>query len=89
MRAQFANYNPDLAPAILMPEKSHLATFAVYNQWRAAMRAQMGGTFDWARVSEAQMRALSQRMFDAAQVPAPIRREYWSQYEAMLRALQE
>ncbi len=85
--SHFSRYDPDLAPAVLMPRANHEATFGVYNTWRAAMRQAMGGTFKWERVSEAQMRALSERMFDAATVPLHIRQQYWSEFERMLAAL--
>jgi hypothetical protein len=51
------------------------------------MSRQMGGKFDWAKVTEEQMRSLSEKMFDAAQVPPQIRQEYWSQYERMKASL--
>jgi hypothetical protein len=88
MRSRYSHYDPDLAPAVLMAEINHQATFGVYNTWRAQMRQRMGGTFDWSRVSEAEMRALSERMFDAAQVPASVRQQYWAEYQRMIQALQ-
>ena len=44
---------------MLMDGESHNATRGLYNTWRAEMRKKMGGTFDWAKVSEADIRALS------------------------------
>lgn len=43
----------------------------------------MGGTFDWGKVSEADMRALSENMFDAAEVPSQMRTDYWAWFERM------
>jgi hypothetical protein len=47
----------------------------------------MGGTFDWARVSEQEIRELSEKMFDAANVPTKIRAEYWEWFDRMTTAL--
>lgn len=48
-----------------------------------------GGTFDWAKVSETEMRTLSEKMFDAAKVPSTTRQEYWDWYDRMKGALSE
>jgi hypothetical protein len=48
----------------------------------------MGGTFDWNKVCEADMRRLSERMFDAADVPADVRKVYWIEYAKMVASLQ-
>ena len=81
MRQHFPNYNPNDAPAILMEAANHNATRGYYNSWRARMRSEMGGTFDWGKVSEAQVRELAEGMMDAAEVPASIRAQYWEQFE--------
>jgi RHS repeat-associated protein len=87
MKNHFTGYDPNKAPAILMPEMNHRATFGVYNTWRAEMRTSMGGTFDWKNVSEVDMRALSERMFDAAEVPRGLLQDYWNSFEGMKGAL--
>lgn len=87
MTAHYGSYNSNLAPAVLMPAVNHRATFSVYNTWRAEQRREMGGKFDWAQVSESNMRHLSDRMFDAAQVPDPVRNDYWNRYDSMKRKL--
>jgi hypothetical protein len=89
MKKHFDGYDANKAPAILMPEANHHATFAVYNTWRAEMRQRMGGTFDWQNVSEAEMRALSEQMFDAARVPSVMRQDYWLWFEHMKSALRK
>ena len=70
-----------------MDPGSHNATRGVYNTWRAEMRQKMGGIFDWAKVSEADIRALSDRMFNAAKVPPDIRAEYYQQFQNFLKTL--
>ena len=89
MKKHFRDYDPYKAPAILMPEGNHRATFGVYNTWRAEMRKKMGGTFDWENVSEPDMRILSESMFDAAGVPTGMRQDYWGWFERMKSALED
>ena len=90
MKKRFpGKYNPDKAPAILMPDSLHRATYGVYNEWRAQMRKKMGGVFDWSKVSDKEIRALSEAMFDAAGVPANIRQQYWAEFAKMTRALKK
>jgi hypothetical protein len=88
MKEHFPGYDPDLAPAILMSAPNHEKTFGVYNTWRAKMKEAMGGVFDWSKVTESDMRALSEQMFDAAGVPSEIRTQYWQEFERMKQALQ-
>ena len=88
MEKHYPAYDPDQAPAVLMPQANHEATYGVYNTWRADMRKEMGGTFDWANVPESDMRGLSESMFDAAQVPRSVRQEYWDSYDRMKGALE-
>jgi hypothetical protein len=45
------------------------------------MADKMGGTFDWSKVSESEIKNLSEEMFDAAEVPKDIRQEFWKQFE--------
>ena len=56
MKHRYARYNKDQAPAVLIPEANHHATYGVYNRWRSEMRQKLGGTFDWNRVPEDDMR---------------------------------
>jgi toxin YokI len=71
-----------------VPESAHRATFGVYNKWRAEMTKKMGGTFDWSKVSEAEMRSLAEKMFQAAKVPAQAREEYLKLFDKMKTALE-
>ncbi len=89
MQKRFPNYDASKAPAILMPEANHRATFGVYNRWRARMRQKMGGKFDWGKVTEDEMRSLSEEMFDAANVPQGIRNQYWEWFDRMKEALSQ
>ena len=89
MKHRYSRYNKDQAPAVLMPEANHHATYGVYNRWRSEMRQKLGGTFDWIKVPEDDMRALSEKMFDAAEVPPAIRQRYWAEFEKMKSDLQD
>ena len=66
-----------------MPTANHQRTFGVYNKWRAATKEKMGGKFDWGNVSEAEMRKLSEQMFEAAEVPGQMRTDFWAWFERM------
>ncbi|WP_287146364.1 hypothetical protein, partial [Aeromonas sp.] len=83
MKHQFPGYDANQAPAVLMPEENHRATFGVYNTWRAEKRKSMGGEFDWGKVTEDEAKSLSGKMFDAASVPPNIRKDYWDWYLRM------
>lgn len=88
MEEHFSGYNPDQAPAVLMPSKAHDLTRGVYNTWRAEMRREMGGKFEWGKVSESNIRTLSDRMFQASKTPVGIQSAYWQWFESMKAALQ-
>jgi hypothetical protein len=87
MKNHFPGYDPKKAPAVLMPDANHMATYGVYNTWRAEARRESGGAFDWSQISENGIRSLSEEMFDAADVPANVREEYWAEFERMKSAL--
>jgi hypothetical protein len=87
MQRVFPGYDATKAPAVLMPDINHHATYSVFNRWRAEMTQRLGGTFDWSRISEPDMRTLSEKMFDAAEVPSHVRQQYWKEFEEMKGAL--
>jgi hypothetical protein len=89
MKKIYPGYDHKKAPAILMPALNHRATYGVYLSWRAKIAKKTGGSFNWASVTEADMRSLSEKMFDAAEVPASVREEYWAQFEKMNDALRK
>ena len=88
MERVFPGYDANKAPAVLMPYKNHLVTYRVFNKWKARKAQEMGGVFDWTKVTEVDIRKLSNEMFDAAEVPASVREEYWGEFERMKAALQ-
>ena len=89
MKEKYPGYNPDKAPSVLMPKEAHNATRAVYNKWYAELRQRMGGSFDWAKVSEKEMRSLSDQMFRVSNTPQTIRENYWNWYGRMKATLEK
>lgn len=65
-----------------MPEEMHDTMRGVYNKWRAVMTEKMGGIFDWGKVSEVEIRNLSEMMFDEAKVPRSVRQQFWEQFDS-------
>ena len=88
MKERYPTYNPDKAPAVLMPREAHNATRGVYNRWRREVKQRMGGAFDWSRVSEADMRVLGDKMFQASNTPLQIQQRYWDWFDRMRSALE-
>lgn len=68
-----------------MDINNHNATRRAFNAWRN----ERGGKIDWSKVSEDDIRQLSERLFNAAEVPAEVRAEYYKQFEAFLKTLQK
>jgi RHS repeat-associated protein len=65
-------------PTMALSKLHHDATKAVYRDWlfeRTGKR--VGGSVDWKTVSPREMQSLTERMFDAAEVPAEARGEYY------------
>jgi hypothetical protein len=87
METHFPQYDQNEAPTILMSAEKHRRTYGVLNSWRARMRARMGGELDWTKITESDMRELSEEMFDAANVPSKIRQQYWKWFARMIKAL--
>lgn len=88
MKSQFGSrYNAGEAPTVLMSKVNHNATRRILNIWKKETARSMGGNFSWNKVSEAQMKDLSNKMFDVAKVPGFIREQYWDQYLRMMNAL--
>lgn len=83
MKERFPRYSPDDAPAVLMNIDNHNATRRIFNEWRSVW----GGKIDWSKVSPTEIQELSERMFDAADVPASVRAEYYKQLKTFLETL--
>ncbi|HEX6683700.1 MAG TPA: hypothetical protein VF062_12935, partial [Candidatus Limnocylindrales bacterium] len=90
--ANFTRYAMRDAPIVAMTTRQHDITRSLFSAWYQELRAAQGvgprGTVDWTRVSAAEVRAFSDRMFDAAGIPANVVREYyrqWAIYERTIR----
>jgi RHS repeat-associated protein len=65
-------------PTIRLSTAQHDATRAVYRAWLAERTGRpVGGRIDWTSVSQREAMQLSERMFDAADVPQGARDEYY------------
>ena len=68
-------------PTIALTQSQHSNTKSIYRDWleqRTGRR--VGGKVDWTKVSEAEVRDLSEKMFDAANVPQPARDAYYKKF---------
>ncbi|EOY5379990.1 RHS repeat-associated core domain-containing protein, partial [Cronobacter dublinensis] len=69
---------PTNSPTIALSVENHAATKAVYRDWlRQRTGKPVGGKVDWTTVSNREMKDLSEKMFDAAHVPAASRDAYY------------
>jgi predicted ribonuclease toxin of YeeF-YezG toxin-antitoxin module len=65
-------------PTIALTKAQHDATKSVYREWLYEKTGKkVGGKVDWKTVSPQEMHQLTERMFDAANVPQSARREYY------------
>jgi RHS repeat-associated protein len=88
MENHFPGYSAGEAPTVHMPTGQHYNTTAIYNRWGAEFERR-SSPFHWGNVSEADMRGLSEKMFDAGKVPQLVRDMYWQEFDRMLKALAE
>lgn len=63
---------------IALSADAHAATKSVYRDWLKEITGKpVGGKIDWETISNREMQQLSERMFDAARVPAASRDAYY------------
>lgn len=71
-------YRPGNSPTIALSVENHAATKVAYSDWlRQRTGKPVGGKVDWTTVSNREMKDLSEKMFDAAHVPAASRDAYY------------
>ncbi|UIA87326.1 hypothetical protein LU631_21785 [Erwinia tracheiphila] len=69
---------PTNSPTIALSADNHAATKATYRDWLKQKTGKpVGGKVDWSTVSNREMKNLSEKMFDAANVPAASRDAYY------------
>jgi RHS repeat-associated protein len=78
----YVSYNPD-APAVVLNKEEHDATRAEFNRFRSAYEG------NWKSISYADARALSERLFDAAEVPQKVRAKYYKAWDKYLDSLKK
>jgi hypothetical protein len=76
-RHNIKRYSKNDAPAITLTPDQHNATRAAFNKWRYERTGSVTGTIEWSRMSPGEAQALSERMFDAAEVPQAMRTIYY------------
>ncbi|MDQ0233421.1 hypothetical protein J2S19_004768 [Metabacillus malikii] len=68
-------------PTLALTKEQHDATKAVYRQWLYEKTGKkVGGKIDWQSVSPREIQELTERMFDAANVPKSARQEYYNSF---------
>ena len=75
-------------PTIALTPEQHAATKTVYRDWLFERTGKkVGGKVDWESVSAREIQALSESMFDAANVPMSARTNYYSELTRYLYGL--
>uniref|UniRef100_UPI0009D66EC5 T7SS effector LXG polymorphic toxin n=1 Tax=Fictibacillus gelatini TaxID=225985 RepID=UPI0009D66EC5 len=68
-------------PTVALTKEQHAATKAVYREWLYEKTGKkVGGKIDWQSVSPREIQELTERMFDAANVPKLARQEYYNSF---------
>ncbi len=74
--------------AVALTKSQHSATKKVYREWLREMTGKpVGGKINWTSLSLREIQNLSERMFDAADVPQNVRNEYYSEFTKYLYGL--
>ena len=76
------------APAILLNETNHLATYAVERQlkWELTGRS-VGRAIDWTKITPHQVEMVSEMMFKLAKVPAETQAAYYRAFHQYIYSL--
>jgi hypothetical protein len=85
-RANIPGYAGRAAPSVVLTPAQHNATRAVFNTWRAEM-GWSRTAIDWTRVSAQEMQGLTNRMFQAAGVPADVAGNYFRSFTQYIYGL--
>jgi len=74
--------------AIALTKSQHDATKAVYREWLFEKTGKrVGGSVEWTSVLPREIQALSERMFDAANVPLSARNDYYREFNRYIYGL--
>jgi RHS repeat-associated protein len=78
-----APHNPTMA----LTKEQHDATKIEYRRWLKEKTGKpVGGKVDWTKVSASEAKQLSERMFDAAQVPQQARNNYYKRFNRYIKS---
>ncbi|MDQ0418839.1 putative ribonuclease toxin of YeeF-YezG toxin-antitoxin module [Croceifilum oryzae] len=70
-------------PTIALTKDQHNATKSAYRDWLEGKTGKrVGGKVNWNEVSPREMQGLSERMFDAANVPRDARQNYYNAFNS-------
>jgi RHS repeat-associated protein len=73
-------------PAIALSTDEHSATKKAYRDWLEEKTGKrVGGVIDWSKISKAEIKKLSERMFDEAKVPKAVRKNYYAAFNKYLK----
>ena len=73
---------------IVLTTEQHAATKAVYRDWLYERTGKkVGEKIDWTNVSPKEIQALSEAMFDAANVPVSARNNYYREFNKYIYSL--
>ncbi|WP_298302998.1 LysM peptidoglycan-binding domain-containing protein [uncultured Erythrobacter sp.] len=86
MRSNVEGYTAGDWPSILMTSEDHYTTNREFSAFRKQLRVEQGSsTVDWSKVSASRMRTFSEQAMVAANVPEPVRNEYWRRFNQMMQ----
>jgi hypothetical protein len=73
-------------PAIALSTDEHSATKKAYRDWLEEKTGKrVGGVIDWSKIFKAEIKKLSERMFDDAKVPKAARKNYYAVFNKYLK----
>ena len=80
-------YSSGNAPSVVLTVGAHDATRVEFNAWRKGTTGSVTGFVDWASMSESEAQSISERLFDAANVPANVRSNYYDAFQVYINGL--
>ena len=77
------------APTIALTKQQHNATKTIYRDWLFETTGKkVGGKVEWTNISARDIKSLSERMFDAANVPMSARNDYYRKFNQYIYGLE-
>lgn len=83
-------YTASKSTTIALTPEQHAATKSVYREWLYERTGKkVGGKVDWTSVSPREIQVLSERIFDAANVPVSARNDYYREFNRYIYGLED